>query len=143
MRISVDLARLRQSRPTELASRFALGAFITASAGVIANLYGPALGGLFLAFPAILPASLTLVARHQEQEKARNRTVGVVRGRQAAALDAMGATLGAFGLAAFAFIVYRGSVELGAPLTLALATFAWLAVATGLWRWRRRRPRPA
>jgi hypothetical protein len=38
-----------------------LGA-ITAAAGLIAGLYGPTIGGLFLAFPSILPASLTLVA---------------------------------------------------------------------------------
>lgn len=41
--------------------------YVTALAGVIAKHYGPVIGGLFFAFPAIFPASATLI------EKTRNR----------------------------------------------------------------------
>src|SRR6478735_3837649 len=69
MRIGLNRSALRKLRPAELAWRFVLGGAITTAAGLIAELYGPAIGGLFLAFPAILPASLTLVAKHQEDRK--------------------------------------------------------------------------
>ena len=38
---------------------FFFGGLITAVAGVIAQRFGPIIGGLFLAFPAIFPASAT------------------------------------------------------------------------------------
>jgi hypothetical protein len=94
MRIGLNRSALRKLRPAELAWRFVLGGAITTAAGLIAELYGPAIGGLFLAFPAILPASLTLVAKHQEDRKRQHGLRGVVRGRHAAALDAFGALLG-------------------------------------------------
>ena len=33
--------------------------------------WGPGIGGLFLAFPAIFPASATLVEKHEKQKKNR------------------------------------------------------------------------
>ncbi|TMA76496.1 MAG: DUF3147 family protein [Deltaproteobacteria bacterium] len=59
--------------------------------GLVAREWGPSAGGLFLAFPAILPASLTLVARHDS--------------RGDAADDARGAVLGAAALIVFAAVV--------------------------------------
>ncbi|HUK34444.1 MAG TPA: hypothetical protein VLV86_11060 [Vicinamibacterales bacterium] len=141
MRIRCDLLRLRDVRPAELAWRFGLGAGVTAAAGIIAVVYGPSVGGLFLAFPAILPATLTLVATHQEQRKAHVGVRGVVRGRQAAALDAYGAALGALGLMGFAIVVHLGSTKLNAPLALTIATIVWMAVTSGMWMLRMRRPR--
>jgi hypothetical protein len=72
---------------------------------------------MFLAFPAILLASLTLVAKEDGVRPARD--------------DARGATLGTLGLIAFAAVV---AVTLpGWPLWAALgaATAAWASVALG------------
>jgi hypothetical protein len=41
-----------------------LGGVVTVVAGLLAKHYGPVFGGLFLAFPAIFPASATLVDKH-------------------------------------------------------------------------------
>ncbi len=38
------------------------------AAGLIANKWGPGVGGLFLAFPAIFPASVGLVEKHEKQK---------------------------------------------------------------------------
>jgi hypothetical protein len=65
MRISVNLSALRKTKWYEYAIRFVFGGAITAFAGVVAKEYGPVLGGLFLAFPAIFPASATLLERHE------------------------------------------------------------------------------
>ena len=138
MRISVNPSTVREVKPTELVSRFLLGGAVTAAAGFIANVYGPTVGGLFLAFPAILPASLTLVAKQQQRRKAQLGLSGVARGRQAAALDAFGALLGAVGLAGFAITTWLASSTIGAPLTLVTAMIVWLAIAISLWHVRER-----
>ena len=92
---------------------------MTAMTGLIAHAWGPALGGLFLAFPAILPASLTLVARHE--------------GRAKAAREARGAVLGAVALGVFAVTSSVLALHASPVLTLAVATTAWIAVAVLLW----------
>ncbi|HVY25155.1 MAG TPA: DUF3147 family protein [Polyangiaceae bacterium] len=112
--------QLLQTKATEYLLRFGLGGAISAGAWVIASVYGPRVGGLFLAFPAILPASLTLVKKHD--------------GRRAAADDARGAALGSLGLAAFAFTVATmASAGHGATWTLLSALLAWLIVSVGAW----------
>jgi len=52
-------------------TRFVLffGGLVTAIAGVIAKQFGAAVGGLFLAFPAIFPASATLIEKREKQKK--------------------------------------------------------------------------
>jgi hypothetical protein len=102
MKIGFTTAGLRQASWREYLVRLLFGGGLTALTSVIAQRYGPAVGGLFLAFPAILPASLTLLARHQRDRKARQRLNGTIRGGQAAALDALGAFLGSAGLFVFA-----------------------------------------
>src|SRR6266581_1060457 len=52
------------------ALRFVLGGAITLITGLIAARFGPVLGGLFLAFPAILPAGVTLIEQHDGQKAA-------------------------------------------------------------------------
>ena len=64
MRVSLHLLALRQTKWYEYAVRFLFGGTITVLAGVIAKQYGPTMGGLFLAFPAIFPAGATLVEKH-------------------------------------------------------------------------------
>jgi len=116
---SVDAGALRQMHPSEYLMRFAFGGSMTAMAGLIARTYGPAIGGLFLAFPAILPASLTLAAQHGGRHKA----IG----------EAQGAVLGALALGGFAAVVSMLAVDLAPPLTIAVAAAVWLATGCLLW----------
>jgi hypothetical protein len=92
---------------------------------------------VFLAFPAILPASLTLLARHQRERKARLGLNGTVRGGQAAALDALGATLGSAGLLAFALIAWEWLPTQRPTLVLTAATVGWAVTAYLMWRCRK------
>jgi len=133
MRIGFNPSALNELKWQEAIVRFLLGAFITAAAGAIATIFGPSVGGLFLAFPAILPAALTLVAGHQEERKAVWGLNGQVRGAQAAALDAMGALMGGLGLVGFAMTVRRFAAWGHPAATLAGASTVWFVVASALW----------
>jgi hypothetical protein len=53
MRIQVDLSTLGQTKWHDYAVRFLFGGLITVIAGIIAKKFGPGIGGLFLAFPAM------------------------------------------------------------------------------------------
>jgi hypothetical protein len=128
---------LRDIRWYQYAVRFALGGAMTVIAGFIAARFGPVIGGLFLAFPAIFPASATLIEKHARERKEKAGLSGARRGREAAALDAAGAVLGSIGLAAFAVVIWLG-IERSAPLALLLATAVWLVVAIAVWHVRRR-----
>jgi Protein of unknown function (DUF3147) len=92
---------LRQTRWYEYLIRFVLGGTMTMAAGLIAARFGPVMGGLFLAFPAIFPASATLIEKHVRQRTEKVGLPSARRGQEAAALEAAGASLGSFGLAAF------------------------------------------
>jgi len=105
MRIEVDSSGLRQSKWYEYLLRFIFGGTVTALAGIIAKRFGPGIGGLFLAFPAILSASATLIEKHERQKKERAGKNGAVRAKVAAGVDSIGASMGAVGLAVFALIV--------------------------------------
>jgi hypothetical protein len=99
--------------------RFAFGGAITVATGVIGKVWGPLVAGLFLAFPAILPATLTLVKEHD--------------GRDDTVEDARGARLGSIALAAFAMVVVVTAERLPAAAVLTLAAVTWLVVAVGAW----------
>jgi hypothetical protein len=116
---SFDVAALTRTHAWEYGLRFLFGGAVTVATGLIANAYGPTVGGLFLAFPAILPASLTLLKRHD--------------GRAEAARAAVGGRIGALGLIAFAGVSAVLATHHGAPLTLAAASLTWAAVSVGLW----------
>ena len=139
MKIQVSLSALGQSHWSEYASRFVFGGLATALAGIIAEKYGPVVGGLFLAFPAIFPATATLIESQEKKRKKRSCGHGVVGGRRAAALDAAGAAAGTFGLMIFGFVVWKLIELLPLWATLLLATLAWLAVSISAWRiWKAR-----
>lgn len=138
MKIEADLSALKTVKPHEYAVRFLLGGLVTAVAGLIAKHYGPILGGLFLAFPAIFPASATLIEKHEKQKKQKAGLDGTRRGREAAAVDAAGASLGAIGLAAFALIVWQYLPSHSAWVVLSLGAAVWLALSTLLWALRKR-----
>jgi hypothetical protein len=134
MTIRFDVGGLRRTKWYEYAIRLLFGGLITAAAGLIAERWGPAIGGLFLAFPAIFPASATLIEKHERQKKTRVGLHGAVRGREAAALDAAGAAIGCIGLAGFAVIIWQ-FLPLGQTwMVLGSAGLLWL-VSSGLgWR---------
>jgi hypothetical protein len=111
--------KLKQVKWWEYALRFVFGGVVTVATGLLAKNIGPAFAGMFLAFPAILPASLTLVKQHD--------------GRKKAADDARGARVGAVGLLAFALVVALTAASWPATAVLVVATLAWLAVSLGVW----------
>jgi len=116
---ALTLDGIKKPAAWEYVLRFVFGGAITVGTGLVARRYGPAVGGLFLAFPAILPATLTLVDRHD--------------GLAEAADDARGARLGALALAGFAAVVTCTAEPWPPALGLAAGTAAWLLIATTLW----------
>jgi hypothetical protein len=84
--------------------------------------------------PAIFPASATLVEKHETQKKKRAGLQGVIRGREAAALDAAGAALGCIGLAGFATVVWQLLVPYEPWIGLGGASLLWLGVSGLCWR---------
>jgi hypothetical protein len=111
----------------EFAIRFFFGCLITVVTGLIANKFGPAVGGLFLAFPAIFPATTTLIASHEKEKKQRVSLDGTRRGRDAAALESRGTALSTNGLFAFGLIVWRLLPTHRAWLILTAAAGSWLS----------------
>ena len=97
---------LREGRWYEYVIRFALGGAATVFTGVISSRYGAAVGGLFLALPAIFCASATLIEKHEIRRKRDVGLDGQRRGQEAAALEAAGAALGAIGMLAFAVVFW-------------------------------------
>ncbi|MET9079780.1 DUF3147 family protein [Streptomyces sp. NPDC004232] len=95
----------------DLLVRFGFGAGVSLLAAVASKVFGPFIGGVFLAFLAILLASLTLVAKQEGVGSARD--------------DARGAALGTIGLLAFALTTAVLLRHHSAWLALAVATAAW------------------
>ena len=140
MKISANFGALKKIKPHEYAVRFLLGGAVTVGAGLIAKHYGPVAGGLFLAFPAIFPASATLVEKHEHQKKVRaGITKGTQRGREAAALDAAGAAAGSIGLAGFALVIWKVLPAWGVWGAFSCALAAWASVSVMLWWLRKKR----
>ena len=137
--ITANLSAFKKTKPREFAVRFAFGGACTAIAGWIAHRFGPEVGGLFLAFPAIFPASASLIESHERERKRKAGMDGTARGREAASLDAAGASAGAIALGVFALIVWRTLPALNPIAAIALATAAWAVVAGALWLLRKSR----
>ena len=143
MKIKIDANGIGQSRWYEYVVRFVFGGTVTAITGLIAKRYGAAIGGLFLAFPAILPATATLIEKHEKEKKERAGINGAMQGRKAAGVDAAGAAMGCSGLAAFALIAWRMFPSSSLGFTLITATVAWLIVSVSVWFVREKLWRPA
>lgn len=122
------LSKVRKVRPRELLIRFGFGALISLTAALIGKAAGAKAGGMFLAFPAILPATLTLL----EQK----------HGTEDAVHDTRGAVLGAIGLVPFAVVAAVCFGRLIAAFVVALASLAWLAASMAAYlivvAWQRR-----
>jgi MFS family permease len=138
MSITANFDSLKATKPHEYAIRFVAGGLITAATGLIARHYGPVVAGLFLAFPAIFPASATLIAKHEKERKRKAGYNGTRRGRAAAAADAAGTSLGCLALLAFAAIVWRLLPTNHPWLVLPLAAITWAATAVLLWHLHRK-----
>lgn len=139
MLVKLSTSALRQTRWYEYGVRFLLGGLATVFAGVMSARFGVAIGGLFLALPAIFCASATLIESHQRRTKEKAGLSGRRRGQQAAALDAAGASLGSLGLAAFAATFYA-LVAASVIRAFVAAVLAWAAVSVSAW-WVRRKLR--
>ena len=118
MKPEIDLHGLAKPKAWEYALRFLFGGVVALVVGITSKALGDFAGGLALAFPAILPAALTLVKEHH--------------GRQQAADDARGARFGAAGLTAFAIVLFF-TASAGPWLALPLSLSTWVASAVGLW----------
>ena len=138
MQIKIDSSALRQTKWHQYAIRFVFGGLITAIAGVIAKKYGAGVGGLFLAFPAIFPASATLIEKHEQEKKQERGLEGTERGREAASVDAAGSAMGSTGLLVFAMLVWEFIPSHRAWLVLPAATICWLVVSVLIWQFRKR-----
>lgn len=115
-----SLAELKNTSGAQYAGRFVFGGMVAALAALITRQGGPVAGGLFLAFPAMLPASLTLVNERD--------------GRKCAYDDARGACLGSIGLAVFAAVVWSlATARVHASVPLLAALVAWMLTSGGLW----------
>lgn len=136
--LSVDFRSLRSTHWHQYALRFLLGGLVTAATGLVARHWGPVVGGLFLAFPAIFPATATLIAGREQQKKAKAGLEGRKRGRRAATLEAAGTTLGACALIAFAVCVWKLLPQHDVAAVLGGAGLLWLLLSISLW-WLRRR----
>lgn len=112
------LGGLKRPKLWEHALRFAFGGAIAVVAALIGKRFGPNAGGLFLAFPAILPASITLVKDHEGRAKATD--------------DARGARIGSLALMTFAAMTVLLRRH-GAALSLISALLVWFAVAVLGW----------
>ena len=122
-----ELSKVRDVKATDLAIRFGFGAGVSIAAAAITARFGPMAGGMFLAFPAILPATLTLL-----EDK---------HGTEDAVHDDRGAFLGSLGLVAFAVVGAITFGRLAIGVVLAAASTAWVVVAVAAYlvvvRWRR------
>ena len=90
-----------------------------------------------LAFPSILPASITLVQSHKErEERGKNYELRERIAHQAAGVTAAGTTLGGAGLFCFATTIWAFAPRIPARIVLPLATLVWIAVNVLVWRCR-------
>ncbi|WP_167530419.1 DUF3147 family protein [Microbispora hainanensis] len=118
-KVRLRLSELRRPPKRDWVARFAFGAGVSALAGVVSVLAGPRAGGLFLAFPAILLASVTLIAKEE--------------GVRQAVQDVGGAIFGALGLIGFAVVVTLTVTVWPLWLSLTIATLSWAALSLALY----------
>lgn len=137
--VEAKISALKQSKPREYLIRFVFGGASTVLAGLVAKYCGPGAGGLFLAFPAIFPATATLIEAHEKQRMAKIGHDGTNRGRMAASIDAAGAALGCMGLAGFAVVLWVMLPNRNALLSLLVALAVWALLSIALWEIRKSR----
>ena len=117
----------------QYAARFLFGGLITMLAGWIADRYGPVIGGLFLAFPGIFPASISLVETHKLRKEQAEHKAGTRSASAEASVEAMGASAGAIGLMGFAAVLWHGLPTHALLPMLLTASAVWTALACIAW----------
>jgi hypothetical protein len=133
MMVHAKLASLKGIALHEWAVRFFFGGAVCVAAGLIARRFGPGVGGLFMAFPAIFPAGASMVEAHEKKHKARAGFDGTNRGRTVAGVDAAGAVLGCIGLAGFALTCWVCLPRLSVAIAFPLAILVWIALSIAAW----------
>ena len=133
MRIGINFDSLRETTPLEYAMRFAIGGAVTVVVTLIADRWGPVIGGLMLAYPSIFVPGLTLVEKHKIEREQMQGEHGTLAARGEASVEAAGASLGALGLAAFALVLWKELEPYGMAESLAFATGAWAVVSYAAW----------
>ncbi len=118
--IQLSADGLKETKPHEWLIRFVFGGVVSLMAGIVGRHWGPVVGGLFLGFPSILPATVTLVTKH--------------KGRQAAADDTRGAAIGSVGLVGFAVIVFVTAESWSPWASLGAAIVGWALASLVAWR---------
>jgi Protein of unknown function (DUF3147) len=128
-RPKLDLGKVRQTPPRDLLIRFGAGAATSVVSGATTIVFGPRVGGVLLAFPAILAASLTLIEKQDGSIDARE--------------DARGAIAGGCALAIFALAAELTLGHTSGSVALLIAAAAWVGAAFALYftLWWRPRPR--
>lgn len=114
-RIRFTPGGIRKMDTRQALIRFAAGALTSLLAALVSAFLGSRTAGPLLALPAILIASLTIIADED--------------GVRSAIDDSRGAVLGGIGLVAFAVVVWHGLGHLTTWLVLALGTVAWAVVS--------------
>jgi len=138
MKPRASISSLKRTTFKEYAIRFVFGGIVAVVAGMIGKAYGPVVGGLFLAFPAIFPAAATLIDKRESDKEESAGGDGEVRGIQAAGVDAVGTALGSLGLIAFGAVVYLCSTHLPPAVVLSIALVCWFIVSITAWIIRQR-----
>jgi hypothetical protein len=113
----LERSKIREASPRELGYRFLAGAVTSVVSGLATLAFGARVGGILLAFPAILAASLTLIEEQEDGVDARE--------------DARGAVIGGCGLIAFAVVAALTLTEVPPAVALLLAAAVWMLVALG------------
>ena len=131
--ISMRFAAIKQTKVHQYMVRFLVGGLCTVLAGLVGKHWGPAIGGLFLAFPAIFPAGASLIEAHEKENKSKIGHDGRSRGRLAASIDSTGAALGSIALIVFAAMSWLLLSIQSAALAISIATLAWALAAVSLW----------
>lgn len=137
MKIGADLSSVRQSHWYDYGIRFLFGGIITVATGEIAKRFGFTVAGLFLAFPAIFPASATLIEKCEREKREKAGMHGTRRGRQLASVDAAGASIGSLALVVFGAYVWKMLPRQSPTVALGVATTLWLAISVWLWTLRK------
>lgn len=114
-RPTFSLGNVRETTPRELLIRFLAGATTSVASGAVTLAFGPRVGGILLGFPAIMAASLTLIAEEEDIAEARE--------------DARGAIVGACALALFAAVAALTFRHLPGGVVLAISTVVWATAA--------------
>jgi Protein of unknown function (DUF3147) len=139
MMIQCRFESIKGIKAHEWILRFLFGGAVCVFAGLMSKWFGREVGGLFLAFPAIFPASASLVESHERAHKARAGMDGTIRARTVAGIDAAGASIGCIGLAGFALLCWLLLPRLAPIAVFALATLAWLVLSIAFWWLRKSR----